>query len=142
MFDSNACVKYALAQLGKEVLWGAKGPDHWDCSGLVNKAREAGGDPNRSLTYSSSALFDASKPYADVQPGDFAFFGYPLVNHVVLVVSPGGLDPLNCAAIVSADGATSKNTDPLRIPPTSRVNLHSCVGAMGRGFFRGFRRIV
>ena len=142
MFDAAACVKFALAQVGKKVLWNQDGPDLWDCSGLVNGALMAGGEPDRGKTHTSAALFELAVPVSDVRPGDLAFFGYPTVNHVVLVVSPGGIDPINKAALVSADGATSRITDAFNILPSARVNMHSSIASMSRGFFRGFRRIV
>ncbi|HEU4422407.1 MAG TPA: C40 family peptidase [Pilimelia sp.] len=32
---AKAAVRFALAQLGEPYLWGAEGPDRWDCSGLM-----------------------------------------------------------------------------------------------------------
>lgn len=36
-------VDFALAQAGDSYVWGAHGPDAWDCSGLVQSATAAGG---------------------------------------------------------------------------------------------------
>jgi hypothetical protein len=35
--QQNAAVSYALAQLGKPYVWGAKGPGAFDCSGLMTR---------------------------------------------------------------------------------------------------------
>ena len=39
----QAAIRYAVAQLGEPYLWGATGPDAFDCSGLVMMAYRAGG---------------------------------------------------------------------------------------------------
>lgn len=48
-------VQFALAQRGKPYVWGASGPDAYDCSGLVQAATRAGG---RQLTKPSSSQWN------------------------------------------------------------------------------------
>lgn len=38
-------VKFALAQVGDDYVWGGNGPSGWDCSGLVQAAAAAAGKP-------------------------------------------------------------------------------------------------
>ena len=64
---------FAFAQLGEPYVWGAAGPDSWDCSGLTMGAWAAGGV---SLPHYSVAQYYATTPvsYTDLQPGDLLFW--------------------------------------------------------------------
>ncbi|MEW1821577.1 NlpC/P60 family protein [Arthrobacter sp. NPDC080031] len=56
-------------------VWGAKGPNSFDCSGLVQFAFTAAG---RSVPAPAGSQFNNCPnkvPYAQAQPGDFVFFG-------------------------------------------------------------------
>lgn len=65
---------------GKPYVWGASGPDAFDCSGLVMYAlQKAFG---RSFPHYSGAQYSATKPVSDPQPGDLVFFGAGGANHV------------------------------------------------------------
>jgi cell wall-associated NlpC family hydrolase len=66
-------VSYALAQVGKPYVWGAKGPNAFDCSGLVQAAWAAAGVAISAGT--TSQVHDGT-PVASlhqVQPGDLLF---------------------------------------------------------------------
>jgi cell wall-associated NlpC family hydrolase len=84
-------VNYAEAQLGKPYLWGATGPDAFDCSGLVMMAyRAAGVDIPRTSEVQWKDL--PRVPASKVVPGDLVFFagadGTPAApGHVGLVIS-------------------------------------------------------
>ncbi|SFC19756.1 Cell wall-associated hydrolase, NlpC family [Nocardioides terrae] len=69
-----AAIAFARAQLGEPYVWGAAGPDRWDCSGLTMKAWAAGG---RSLPHYSVAQYEQSTPIkaSQLQPGDLVFWG-------------------------------------------------------------------
>jgi cell wall-associated NlpC family hydrolase len=66
-------VGVAMAQLGKNYVWGAAGPDVFDCSGLVVYAYAAMGV---SLPHSSYALWNDGVYVSrdQLQPGDLVFF--------------------------------------------------------------------
>lgn len=70
----DRAIAFAKDQLGEPYVWGATGPDSWDCSGLTMRSWEAGGI---SLPHYSVAQYDASTPIApsDLRPGDLVFWG-------------------------------------------------------------------
>jgi len=70
---ASAAIDFAYAQLGEPYVWGAAGPDSWDCSGLTMGAWAAGGV---TLPHYSVAQYDASTPvtYAQLRPGDLIFW--------------------------------------------------------------------
>jgi peptidoglycan DL-endopeptidase CwlO len=82
-----AAVEYALAQVGDAYVWGAEGPDAFDCSGLTLMAwRQAG----VSLPHSSSMQMSSGTPVSQsqLQPGDLVFY-YSPVSHVAIYVGNG-----------------------------------------------------
>jgi hypothetical protein len=70
---ARAAVAFAVAQLGKPYVWGATGPNSFDCSGLVQAAWAAAGvGISRSTT--TQVHDGAPVPGLDqVQPGDLLF---------------------------------------------------------------------
>lgn len=76
---------------GKPYVWGAQGPNSYDCSGLVYAAYK-----NAGLTWTTwsrlnaSLFFVATKrvPLADLQPGDLVFWSYngsvPAIHHIAI----------------------------------------------------------
>jgi cell wall-associated NlpC family hydrolase len=80
-------VNYAMAQIGDAYVYGAAGPDAWDCSGLTMMAwRQAG----VSLPHSSSAQQSYGTPVSssNLQPGDLVFY-YSPVSHVGMYIGHG-----------------------------------------------------
>jgi peptidoglycan DL-endopeptidase CwlO len=83
-------ISVAQAQLGKPYLFGATGPDAFDCSGLVMMAyRAAGVDIPR--TSQQQWFWGPQVPASQVEPGDLVFFagadGTPAApGHVGLVI--------------------------------------------------------
>ena len=69
----TAVVQAAMTRLGDRYVWGAEGPDTFDCSGLVVWAfRQVGISlPHYSYDLMSGGV-DVS--YSDLQPGDLVFF--------------------------------------------------------------------
>lgn len=65
---------------GHPYVWGAKGADAFDCSGLVQYAVEHAF--HKSFPAGSSAQYAATKSVDNPQPGDLVFFGAGGANHV------------------------------------------------------------
>jgi cell wall-associated NlpC family hydrolase len=80
-------VAYARAQVGKPYVYGADGPDSFDCSGLTMMAWAQAGV---SLPHSSSAQYAATRHVSssDLQPGDLIFY-YSPISHVAIYVGGG-----------------------------------------------------
>jgi cell wall-associated NlpC family hydrolase len=85
---ASAAVATARAQIGKPYVYGAAGPDSFDCSGLTMYAWRAGGV---SLPHSSQSQYAGSThiPISQLQPGDLLFF-YSDIHHVAMY-SGGGM---------------------------------------------------
>ncbi|GAA3813040.1 C40 family peptidase [Nocardioides panacisoli] len=82
-----AAVRYAMAQVGDAYVWGAAGPDAFDCSGLTMMAWAQAGV---SLPHSSSAQYGMGTHIAesDLQPGDLVFY-YSPISHVGMYIGNG-----------------------------------------------------
>ncbi|WP_112139591.1 C40 family peptidase [Glycomyces dulcitolivorans] len=83
---ATAAVEFARDQLGESYVYGAAGPDTWDCSGLVVGAYDVSGI---SLTHSTYTLWDetSSIDRDDLQPGDLVF--YNGLGHVAIYIGDG-----------------------------------------------------
>jgi peptidoglycan DL-endopeptidase CwlO len=70
----DAAVEFAKDQLGEPYVYGASGPDSWDCSGLTMQAWAAAGE---SLSHWSVAQYNETTPisFSDLQRGDLLFWG-------------------------------------------------------------------
>ncbi|ANB08095.1 hypothetical protein SAM40697_4137 [Streptomyces ambofaciens] len=84
---SAAAVAYAHQKLGSPYVWGATGPNAFDCSGLTQAAYRAAGVSLPRTTY---AQIDAGRRVSRAQllPGDLVFF-YSGISHVGLYVGDG-----------------------------------------------------
>ena len=84
---AQAAVNTALAQVGKPYVWGAAGPNAFDCSGLMQYAYSAAGI---ALPHSSSAqsTMGVAVSRDQLQPGDLVFF-YSPVSHVGMYIGNG-----------------------------------------------------
>ena len=84
-------LQIALAQRGEPYVWGATGPDSFDCSGLVVYAWRKAGHPLRVRT--SEQMYQVSDRVASgaEQPGDLLFTHFAAAGpgHVMIVVKPG-----------------------------------------------------
>ena len=84
---AQKAVDTALAQVGDPYVWGAGGPDAFDCSGLTQYAYSAAGV---SLPHSSSSQSGMGQAVSrgELQPGDLVFF-YSPVSHVGMYIGNG-----------------------------------------------------
>jgi cell wall-associated NlpC family hydrolase len=84
---AQTAVNTALAQVGDPYVWGAAGPDAFDCSGLMQYAYSAAGV---SLPHSSRSQSQMGAPVSPsaLQPGDLVFF-YSPVSHVGMYIGNG-----------------------------------------------------
>ncbi|MFJ6084088.1 NlpC/P60 family protein [Streptomyces sp. NPDC092369] len=78
---------FARAQVGKPYVWGATGPDSYDCSGLTQAAWKAAGVTLPRVTY-DQVNAGTTVSLADAQPGDLVFF-YDDISHVGLYIGNG-----------------------------------------------------
>jgi cell wall-associated NlpC family hydrolase len=80
-------VRTALAQVGKPYVYGAAGPNAFDCSGLTMFAWGAAGV---SLSHNSAAQMGEGTPVSEsqLQPGDLVFY-YSSVSHVGMYIGNG-----------------------------------------------------
>jgi cell wall-associated NlpC family hydrolase len=84
---AQTAVRTALAQVGDPYVWGAAGPNAFDCSGLMQYAYSAAGI---SLPHSSGLQSQMGAPVSAsaLQPGDLLFF-YSPVSHVGMYIGNG-----------------------------------------------------
>ncbi|WP_328780890.1 NlpC/P60 family protein [Streptomyces canus] len=78
---------FVRAQIGKPYVWGATGPDSYDCSGLTQAAWKAAGVDLPRVTY-DQVNAGTTVSLADAQPGDLVFF-YDDISHVGLYIGNG-----------------------------------------------------
>lgn len=84
---ASAAVAYAYRKLGSPYVWGATGPDAFDCSGLIQAAYRSAGISLPRTTY---AQINAGRRVSrsQLQPGDLVFF-YSGISHVGIYVGNG-----------------------------------------------------
>jgi cell wall-associated NlpC family hydrolase len=84
-----AAVAYAKSKLGDTYIYGATGPDTFDCSGLTQASWAAAGV---SIERTAEEQYD-SLPHvstSDLQPGDLLFYDYGEgITHVAIYVGNG-----------------------------------------------------
>lgn len=84
---ASVAVETALAQVGDPYVYGATGPDAFDCSGLTMYAWAAAGV---SLPHASSAQPGSGTPVSisELMPGDLVFY-YSPISHVAMYIGNG-----------------------------------------------------
>jgi len=101
-----AAVRFAMAQVGKAYVYGAAGPNAYDCSGLTMRAWGAAGV---GLPHSSGAQQGSGTRVSEseLQPGDLVFY-YSPVSHVGMYIGNGLIvNALNPGAGVRVSGLHS-----------------------------------
>ena len=106
---AQKAVDTALAQRGDMYLYGATGPDRFDCSGLTSFAYKAAGI-TIPRTSKAQASFGTPVSKANLQPGDLVFF-YSPVSHVGMYIGNGQMVHASTAgkpvAVVNLDSMPS-----------------------------------
>ncbi len=86
----NKAISFAETQIGKPYIWGAAGPDSFDCSGLVQKAWEAAGVSIPKYTVTQYAQAGVKVPISQARPGDLIFWSVNrdpnAVHHVAIYI--------------------------------------------------------
>ncbi|MFJ9927061.1 NlpC/P60 family protein [Streptomyces misionensis] len=85
--EGEKAVAFATAQIGKPYVWGAAGPDSFDCSGLTSQAWAAAGRP---IPRTSQEQWKQLKHIAvkDMRPGDLVIY-FDDASHVALYIGDG-----------------------------------------------------
>jgi peptidoglycan DL-endopeptidase CwlO len=79
---AGIAVRAALSRLGRPYVWGATGPDQFDCSGLTQWSYARAGIHLDRTTYQQ--IYDGIPiPRSHVRPGDLVF---PTAGHVQLAI--------------------------------------------------------
>lgn len=73
---AGQAIDYADDQIGKPYVWGAAGPDSFDCSGLTQQAWKAAGVDIPKYSQTQYTQGGKQIPLAEAQPGDLIFWGY------------------------------------------------------------------
>jgi peptidoglycan DL-endopeptidase CwlO len=84
---AGIAVQAAMAQLGDPYVWGAEGPNSYDCSGLM---LYAWGKAGVSLSHSSKAQASEGRRVSKsaLMPGDLVFY-YSPISHVGMYIGNG-----------------------------------------------------
>jgi peptidoglycan DL-endopeptidase CwlO len=90
---AGRAMQFALGEVGKPYVWGATGPNSYDCSGLMLRAYESAGV---TLPRVAAQQYWAGTqlPVRQAQPGDLLFWGYDTSNpdsihHVAMYLGNG-----------------------------------------------------
>lgn len=125
-------------QIGKVSLWASKGPEFFDCSGLVTWLLLQVGGPDWRATHNTDRLWlELDEVPGEPQPGDLVFYRPEKprdandMEHVAILLH-GGL-------VLTADGASAAIHT-----PESAKEAHAMVRIRGDVGYRkrlaGFRR--
>ncbi|MGW8380172.1 NlpC/P60 family protein [Streptomyces sp. ODS28] len=135
-------LRYAIDQVGKPYVWGADGPDSFDCSGLTQqawlRAKEGSGDrAGGAFPRTSQEQWKQLDrvPLSRLRPGDLVIY-FPGATHVALYagdgkvvqaprpgakvkVSPIAANPILGAVRPDPGAASQKDYTPPRLPAGS-----------------------
>ncbi|MET8167839.1 NlpC/P60 family protein [Streptomyces sp. NPDC005329] len=87
--QGKKAVQFATAQIGKPYVWGAEGPDSFDCSGLTSEAWKSAG---QAIPRTSQEQWKQLPHIAveDMRPGDLIIY-FDDASHVALYVGDGAI---------------------------------------------------
>ena len=86
---ASVALQWARNELGKPYVFGAAGPNAFDCSGLMTYIFAKAGV---SLPHSAAAQYDVTQrvSYSQLQPGDLVFYYQP-IDHVGIYIGGGDI---------------------------------------------------
>ncbi|KUL54080.1 glycoside hydrolase [Streptomyces sp. NRRL F-4489] len=84
---AQKALAFARAQMGKPYVWGATGPNSYDCSGLTQAAWKAAGVDLPRTTW-DQVKAGTRIATGDLRPGDLVFF-YNDISHVGMYIGDG-----------------------------------------------------
>jgi cell wall-associated NlpC family hydrolase len=84
---AQTAVNTALAQVGDRYVYGATGPNSFDCSGLTSFSYKAAGI-SLPRTSKAQSTFGTPVSKGNLQPGDLVLF-YSPVSHVAMYIGNG-----------------------------------------------------
>jgi cell wall-associated NlpC family hydrolase len=85
---TSIALTWAFSELGKQYVWGATGPETFDCSGLTQFVWKAAGIsiPRVAADQDQWAI---PVPLSQLLPGDLVFFGTTDIHHVGIYIGDG-----------------------------------------------------
>ncbi|MGW6564278.1 NlpC/P60 family protein [Streptomyces sp. NPDC054975] len=87
--QGKRAVEFATAQIGKPYVWGAEGPDSYDCSGLTQRAWGVAGRPIPRTSQEQWRLLP-KVDIKDMRPGDLIVY-YKDASHIGMYVGNGAM---------------------------------------------------
>ncbi|MEU3505717.1 NlpC/P60 family protein [Streptomyces hundungensis] len=87
--QGKKAVKFATDQIGKKYVWGAAGPDTFDCSGLTSQAWLAAGHPVPRTSQEQWAQLP-HVAIKDMRPGDLVIY-FADATHVGMYIGDGAI---------------------------------------------------
>ncbi|MFD7338054.1 NlpC/P60 family protein [Streptomyces violascens] len=85
--EGDRALAYAVDQIGKPYVWGAEGPESYDCSGLTSQAwAHAGREIPRTSQEQWAQL--PRVPLTSLRPGDLVVY-FPTATHVAMYLGDG-----------------------------------------------------
>ncbi|GAA4913064.1 NlpC/P60 family protein [Streptomyces coeruleoprunus] len=87
--EGKKAIAFATAQIGKPYVWGAEGPDSYDCSGLTQRAWGVAG---RAIPRTSQEQWRLLPriDIKDMRPGDLIIY-YADASHVAMYIGDGAM---------------------------------------------------
>ncbi|MFB7373516.1 NlpC/P60 family protein [Streptomyces sp. NPDC056222] len=85
--EGGEALRYAVRQIGKPYVWGAEGPESYDCSGLTSQAWASAG---REIPRTSQEQWRTLPrvPLRELRPGDLVVY-FPEATHVAIYLGHG-----------------------------------------------------
>ncbi len=106
----NKVIEVAKSKIGSNYVWGAQGPNTFDCSGLMLYSFSHGAGITLPRVSKDQATVGTYVSRSELRPGDLIFWGSP-VHHVALYIGNGKYihapQPGSTVAIANLGGYTT-----------------------------------